>query len=153
MLYSGGCLVPKSCLTLVTPWTVACQASLSMGFFRQEYWSGLPFPSPVLYVSVIYYFQMIYLRVRSSVNHWGSGRGGTKTLVYGLWTLIPPCDASSQQWVVCELSGCTKKEEIVKRAINISNCWQAKLMKKREVEINELFGKSDSWKGGKWEAR
>ena len=28
------------------PWTVACQASLSMGFSRQEYWSGLPFPSP-----------------------------------------------------------------------------------------------------------
>ena len=29
-----------------TPWTVARQASLSMGFSRQEYWSGLPFPSP-----------------------------------------------------------------------------------------------------------
>ena len=29
-----------------TPWIVACQASLSMGFPRQEYWSGLPFPSP-----------------------------------------------------------------------------------------------------------
>ena len=28
------------------PWTVACQAPLSMGFSRQEYWSGLPFPSP-----------------------------------------------------------------------------------------------------------
>ena len=28
-----------------TPWTVTCQAPLSMGFFRQEYWSGLPFPS------------------------------------------------------------------------------------------------------------
>ena len=28
------------------PWTVAYQASLSMGFSRQEYWSGLPFPSP-----------------------------------------------------------------------------------------------------------
>ena len=27
----------------MTPWTVACQAPLSMGFFRQEYWSGLPF--------------------------------------------------------------------------------------------------------------
>ena len=26
--------------------TVACQAPLSMAFFRQEYWSGLPFPSP-----------------------------------------------------------------------------------------------------------
>ena len=36
----------KSCLTLATPWTVACQAPLSMGFSRQEYWSGLPFPSP-----------------------------------------------------------------------------------------------------------
>ena len=32
--------------TFATPWTVACQASLSMGFPRQEYWSGLPFPSP-----------------------------------------------------------------------------------------------------------
>ena len=30
----------------VTPWIVACQAPLSMGFLRQEYWSGLPFPSP-----------------------------------------------------------------------------------------------------------
>ena len=29
-----------------TPWTVAHQASLSTGFSRQEYWSGLPFPSP-----------------------------------------------------------------------------------------------------------
>ena len=30
-----------------TPWTVAHQAPLSMGFSRQEYWSGLPFPSPM----------------------------------------------------------------------------------------------------------
>ena len=30
----------------VTPWTVARQALLAMGFSRQEYWSGLPFPSP-----------------------------------------------------------------------------------------------------------
>ena len=29
-----------------TLWTVACQAPLSMGFSRQEYWSGVPFPSP-----------------------------------------------------------------------------------------------------------
>ena len=29
-----------------TPWPVACQAPLSMGFPRQEYWSGVPFPSP-----------------------------------------------------------------------------------------------------------
>ena len=30
----------------VTPWTVGHQAPPSMGFSRQEYWSGLPFPSP-----------------------------------------------------------------------------------------------------------
>ena len=30
----------------MTPWAVAYQAFLSMGFSRQEYWSGLPFPSP-----------------------------------------------------------------------------------------------------------
>ena len=30
----------------VTPWTIAYQAPPSMGFSRQEYWSGLPFPSP-----------------------------------------------------------------------------------------------------------
>ena len=36
-----------SCVKLfATPWTVAHQAPLSMGFFRQEYWSGLPFPPP-----------------------------------------------------------------------------------------------------------
>ena len=41
----GGGLVTKSCWTLATPWTVAYQAPLSMGFFRQEFWGGLPFPS------------------------------------------------------------------------------------------------------------
>ena len=30
----------------VTPWTITNPAPLSMGFSRQEYWSGLPFPSP-----------------------------------------------------------------------------------------------------------
>ena len=43
---SGGGSVANLCPTLATPWTVACQAPLSMGFSRQGYWSGLPFPSP-----------------------------------------------------------------------------------------------------------
>ena len=38
-------LVTKLCTTLATSWTVACQAPLFMRFSRQEYWSGLPFPS------------------------------------------------------------------------------------------------------------
>ena len=35
----------QSCL-FATLWNIACQASLSMGFSRQEYWSGLPCPPP-----------------------------------------------------------------------------------------------------------
>ena len=38
--------VSQSCGLFVTPWTAAYQAPLSIGFSRQEYWSGLPFPSP-----------------------------------------------------------------------------------------------------------
>ena len=41
----GGGEVAKLYPTLATLWTVTCQAHLSMGFSRQEYWSGLPFPS------------------------------------------------------------------------------------------------------------
>ena len=44
------CFIVVQLLSLVllfsSPWTVACQALLSMRFSRQEYWSGLPCPSP-----------------------------------------------------------------------------------------------------------
>ena len=40
------CLAPKFYLTLENPWTIAHKPPLSVGFPRQEYWSGLPFPSP-----------------------------------------------------------------------------------------------------------
>ena len=54
-----------SCVRLLlTPWTVACQAPLSMGFSRQEYWSGLPFPSPQWHIiwpqKGIEYWSMLY---------------------------------------------------------------------------------------------
>ena len=41
-----GCSVAQWCLTLATPWTLARQTLPSMGFLRQEYWSGLPFTFP-----------------------------------------------------------------------------------------------------------
>ena len=43
------CVCARACTQSAnseTPWTVACQAPLPMEFSRQEYWSGLPFPSP-----------------------------------------------------------------------------------------------------------
>ena len=39
--------VAQSYATLATPWTAAHQAPPSMGFSRQEYWSGVPLPSPL----------------------------------------------------------------------------------------------------------
>ena len=45
IIYGGG-LATKSCPTLAIPWTVVCQAPLSIEFPRQGYWSGLLFPSP-----------------------------------------------------------------------------------------------------------
>ena len=50
-LWSKSCVYVYACplssiQLFATPWTVAFQAPLSMGFSRQEYWSGLPFPSP-----------------------------------------------------------------------------------------------------------
>ena len=56
----------------VTPWTVARQAPLSMGFSRQEYWSGLPLPSPgyiyrimhklfnITSVYILFYLYIVY---------------------------------------------------------------------------------------------
>ena len=41
--------VAQSCPTFATPWTIAYQDPLSMEFSRQEYWSGLPFPSPGIF--------------------------------------------------------------------------------------------------------
>ena len=40
------CVFKSQVSPFATPWTVACQAPLSMGFSRQEYWSGLPYPPP-----------------------------------------------------------------------------------------------------------
>ena len=45
--YMCVCAQSLSCVwLLVTTWTVACQAPRSMGFSRQKFWSGLPFPPP-----------------------------------------------------------------------------------------------------------
>ena len=58
---------------LVTPWTAAHQAPQSMGFSRQEYWSGVPLPSPSLNPSLslkmmLIYFGHIYI-VAQMVKH------------------------------------------------------------------------------------
>ena len=54
----------------VTPWTVARQAPPSMGFSRQEYWSGVPLPSPtlILHASKVM-LKIIQARLQQYMNH------------------------------------------------------------------------------------
>ena len=60
----AGALISKSCLTLMTPWTVACQAPLSMGFSRQEYWSGLPVHSPIAIEDTVLILKLLLLNFK-----------------------------------------------------------------------------------------
>ena len=53
---------------LVTPWTAAYQAPLSMGFSRQEYWIGVPLPSPVIYKYMAVNKEMMYWLEVEEVN-------------------------------------------------------------------------------------
>ena len=60
----------QSCIQLVTnPWMVVCQASLSMGFAWEEYWSGLPFPTSgdLPNILIAYYVSGIILSIMNSV--------------------------------------------------------------------------------------
>ena len=62
----GGGLVAKLCPTLVTSWTEEPDRLQSMGFSRQEYWSGLPFLSLYMYVCMyvcVYIYVYIYMYV------------------------------------------------------------------------------------------
>ena len=62
-------LVAQSCLTLCEPGTVAHQGPLSVGFPRQKYWRGLPFPSPedLPYLGLLHCSQILY-----HLSHQGS---------------------------------------------------------------------------------
>ena len=52
VLYHLTCWSLSSILHFVTPWTIDHQGPLSTGFSRQQYWSGLMFPSPVIWLTV-----------------------------------------------------------------------------------------------------
>ena len=79
----GFVLVIKSFPTLfffsdsfTTPWTLACQAPLSMGFSRQEHWSGLPFPSPgdLPDPGIESLAPVCLLHCRQILYHWATGK-------------------------------------------------------------------------------
>ena len=60
--------VARSCPTLSDPWTTAHQAPPSMGFSRQEYWSGVPLPSPVVNSKHLYLLKTLPLGCTESAS-------------------------------------------------------------------------------------
>ena len=52
-----------------TPWTAAYQAPLSMGFSRQQYWSGVPSPSPI-YLPIYIYTNLLFFRFCSLIGYY-----------------------------------------------------------------------------------
>ena len=55
---------------LVTPWTAAYQAPPSIGFYRQEYWSGVPLPSPICTTAKAIKYPGINLTKSVKLSHW-----------------------------------------------------------------------------------
>ena len=103
-----------SCVRLfATPWTAAYQASPSMGFSRQEYWSGSPVPSPsfvikerkrgwwfrLFFSPLSVFFEVIVVRARGTIFliHWGwNGVHGRRTP----WSNRTNCSADSSGLLV-----------------------------------------------------
>ena len=83
-----------------TPWTAAYQASLSMGFSRQEYWSGLPLPSP-------FHSPSAAVAAAKSLQLW--------------WTLWDPIDCSPPGSPV---PGILQARTLEWVAISFSNAWK-----------------------------
>ena len=79
--------VAQSCLILAIPWTAAYQAPPSMGFSRQEYWSGVPLPSPILCILLHIFIDIHILWLRIVREHLFSSQnvcsiGSNTTLIW-----------------------------------------------------------------------
>ena len=95
------CYSPSRVRFFVTPWTVARQAPLSMGFSRPEYWSGLPCPPPedlsdpeIKPTCLLHYRQILY--------HWATGEAlkmkQITWIVLYLWKSLPV----NTIWIQCQ---------------------------------------------------
>ena len=96
----------QSCPTLATPWTIACQAPLSLEFSRQEYWSGLPFPSPiqnkkVLKMELIHNMRSLKKKEKTNCSFWPGDDppGWTAHQVNGIFSLACVSGQGAIPWV------------------------------------------------------
>ena len=129
-----------SCVRLfVTPWTVAHQAPLSMEFSRQEYWSGVPFPSPGWPIKLFYFvFSFAYFLValhsmcifspwthapcikKRNLNHWAT-REVSRLFCFG--NDVKPLRASLSILTEVSNTECTLETRGEQTAGSIKSCF------------------------------
>ena len=89
---------------LATPWTAAYQAPPSMVFSRQEYWSGVPLPSPKIFTDTSRLQVLQDSKAEESVS--------LKGLVHGPDTLTPPPNTPPKCWLCITLERTIKIRKI-----------------------------------------
>ena len=95
------CSFPQSCLTLVTPRTVAHQVPLSLGFFRQESWSALPFLLQGIFSTQGSNLHLLCLLNCRQILYLLSHRGSTNNLKV-LSTTLPCVPTLPPFWFKCK---------------------------------------------------
>ena len=110
----------QSCPIFGTPWTVACQAPLSMEFSRQESWSGLPFPSPRAFTkgSNPCLLHLLHCQVGSLPQ---ASPGKHKKKLAGSVSWLDPLSLTQQLHLSLFLGSFTKKR-LYEHKLNL--CWQ-----------------------------
>ena len=120
--------------SFVTPWTVAHQASLFMGFSRQEYWSGFPFPSPTKWYTSPYWVGICIISpILKKIISW-------KKVIIGFlwekrrreWEGTNIC-FSSVQWLSCVWLFTTPWTAARQASLSITNTWS--LLKLMSIEL------------------
>ena len=85
--------VSQSIQLLVTPWTTAYQAPLSIGFSRQEYWSGVPLLSPAYIFSlalILSFSAYFYSQIFVLSNHSSYTLNTFQVIIPSIFSLPPP---------------------------------------------------------------
>ena len=114
------CQSLSHCLVFVLPWTVAHQAPLSTQFSRQEYWSGLPFPSPGDFnsgIQLLHYRQILY-----HMNQGSPIRSDQKRLK-NVWMAIVG-DITHTQWVWLRDMNDTPGERLALPKLPVRSHWE-----------------------------
>ena len=148
------CFMPDqslSCVWLfVAPWTVAHQAPLSMEFSRQEYWSGLPFPTPRDPPNQgIEPASPVFPALAGTFFFWGGGAGRFFTTVSPVYPLnLIKLFPNKWMWFITYKIYLNKVITSIKAYLNKSTSWKLKYGGDMARGMDETELVMDFWLGG-----